>query len=230
MRNAIGVEKIHSDATYKLVWNGFPVLLIGTTDSYRSFHIFGLAVCTNETETDFRFIFESFKNGLAEKFNVKLEPKYLIADAAKSIHNAFKHVFGEDTTVITCWFHMKKAVKGNLFELVRNTSLTYHKKIWFLDHLEKAITDKKKQTSFWNDLDKLQSSKRNKSSIRLSFSLWPNGKRSPVASLHISKLNGSLKIPIGMKQLPKMCQAQIMLWKRSIEQLKTNRHCGIKLN
>lgn len=107
------MEKLHCDATYKLVWNGFPVLLVGTTDLYRSFHIFGLAVCTNETETDFRFVFESLKKGLDENLNVKLAPKYLIADAAKSIQNAFMHVFGETTTIITCWFHVKKAIKGH---------------------------------------------------------------------------------------------------------------------
>lgn len=116
LKNAIGVDKLHCDATYKLVWNGFPVLLVGTTDLYRSFHIFGIAVCTNETETDFRFIFESLKNGLDEKFKTKLTPKYLIADAAKSIQNAFKSVFGMNTTIITCWFHVKKAIKGHSFK------------------------------------------------------------------------------------------------------------------
>lgn len=113
LRNAIGVEKIHCDATYKLNWNGFPVLIIGTTDMHRSFHVFGMAVCTYETETDYRFVFESLKIGLHEKFNVTLAPKYLIADSAQSIHNAFKHVFGEATVIITCWFHVKTAIKGS---------------------------------------------------------------------------------------------------------------------
>lgn len=141
LRSAIGAEKIHSDATYKLNWYGFPVLLVGTTDLYRKFHVFGVAVCTHETETDFRFVFGALKNGLIEKFNVVLTPKYLISDAAKSIQNAFKGVFGENTTSIMCWFHMKKAVKH---------------------HLESFVTDRRTRNTFWADLDHLQLAKSTK--------------------------------------------------------------------
>src|SRR5690625_3229468 len=31
-------EIVHTDATYKLVWNGFPVLIVGTADRNRHFH------------------------------------------------------------------------------------------------------------------------------------------------------------------------------------------------
>lgn len=95
-------------------------------------------MCTNETETDFAFIFDSLKNGLADKFYSEMNPKYLIADAGKSIHNAFRRVFGEDNTIIMCYFHMKKAVKSNLPQF---------------------IGDENKQNSFLADLDKLQLSK-----------------------------------------------------------------------
>ena len=40
---------IHSDATYKLIWQGFPLLIVWTTDKARKFHPFGLGICTNET-------------------------------------------------------------------------------------------------------------------------------------------------------------------------------------
>ncbi|CAF3358563.1 unnamed protein product, partial [Rotaria socialis] len=39
-----------SDATYKLVWQGFLVLIVGTTDLNRAFHPFGLAICSNWIE------------------------------------------------------------------------------------------------------------------------------------------------------------------------------------
>lgn len=42
LKAAIGVEKLHTDGTYKLVWQGYPVLLVGTTDIYRKFHISGI--------------------------------------------------------------------------------------------------------------------------------------------------------------------------------------------
>lgn len=34
---------VHADATYKLIWQGFPVLIVGTTDRDKSFHPFALA-------------------------------------------------------------------------------------------------------------------------------------------------------------------------------------------
>lgn len=44
--------------------------------------------------------------------NFFLSFRYLVSDAAYSIRNAFKAVFGAHTTLIMCWFHMKKnAVK-----------------------------------------------------------------------------------------------------------------------
>ena len=39
---------VHADATYKLIWHGFPVLIVGTTDMKKVFHPFGLDICSNE--------------------------------------------------------------------------------------------------------------------------------------------------------------------------------------
>lgn len=62
----------------------------------------------------------------------------MISDAARSIQNAFRVVFGENNTIIVCWFHMKEAVKG---------------------HMERYISDQKTRILFWIDLDDLQLSK-----------------------------------------------------------------------
>lgn len=74
------------------------------------------------------------KKALFEKFNVELNPKYLIADAARSIQNAFKMTFA-DSEILMCWFHMRKALSKQL---------------------EKHIHDKIKRQRFLADLDKLQ--------------------------------------------------------------------------
>lgn len=44
LRQVINVSKFHTDATYKLVWQGFPILVVGTTDANRKFHPFGASV------------------------------------------------------------------------------------------------------------------------------------------------------------------------------------------
>ncbi|CAF4641731.1 unnamed protein product [Rotaria sp. Silwood2] len=76
-----------SDATYKLVWQGFPVLIIGTTDLNKAFHPFGLAIYL-------------------------LKPTALICDAADSIKNGLKNVFGNSYNQIMCWAHMKRIVEN----------------------------------------------------------------------------------------------------------------------
>lgn len=59
LKLAIGCETINADATYKMVWQGYPVLVVGTTDKGKHFHLFGLAVCMNEKTADFVFVFKS---------------------------------------------------------------------------------------------------------------------------------------------------------------------------
>ncbi|RNA28912.1 hypothetical protein BpHYR1_040067, partial [Brachionus plicatilis] len=59
--NADKTKHLTVDATYKLIWQGFPVLMIGTTDRQKHFHPFGICISTNETGDDFRFLFESLK-------------------------------------------------------------------------------------------------------------------------------------------------------------------------
>jgi hypothetical protein len=54
-------KKIHADATYKLVWQGFPVFIVGTTDLDRQFHSFGIAVCSNEKSKISHLFFVLFK-------------------------------------------------------------------------------------------------------------------------------------------------------------------------
>ncbi len=102
---------IHADATYKLIWQGFPVLIIGTTDLKKVFHPFGLAICSNEKTKDFEFIFRSVQIGLEKIKKDLLKPSVLVCDAADSIKNGFKNVFKNDYNQIMCWSHMKRNVQ-----------------------------------------------------------------------------------------------------------------------
>lgn len=71
----------HADGTYKLLWQGFPVLIVGTTDMNRKFHIIGVAVCTNEKEIDFAFLFRSVKKSAELLLGAILKPQVLVSDA-----------------------------------------------------------------------------------------------------------------------------------------------------
>lgn len=120
MQSAIGAKNVHSDATYKIVWEGYPILIVGTSDMHKKFHPFGVAVCTNETTADFEFVFKSLKTGLKDNFDVDFQPEYLISDAAKSIHKGFRNIFGDDSKVIMCWYHMKTALTKRMESMIKN--------------------------------------------------------------------------------------------------------------
>ncbi|CAF3368535.1 unnamed protein product [Rotaria socialis] len=105
--------RIHADATYKLNWQGFPVLIVGATDSDRKLHPFGLAVCSNEEKQDFEFIFKSISNGVEQIVQSKFMPEVLIVDGSDAIRNAFKTIFDNDKIVMR-WAHMRRHVNKKL--------------------------------------------------------------------------------------------------------------------
>lgn len=119
--NAINVERLHSDATYKLCWQSYPILLVGMTDSDRKFHPFGLCVATNEKTIDLEFMFRALKDGVQRLFGTELNPKVLICDAGKSIHNGATRVFPALADNIgMCWSHMRGNMVKNLPKYLRD--------------------------------------------------------------------------------------------------------------
>ncbi|CAF1550987.1 unnamed protein product [Adineta ricciae] len=105
---------INADATYKLVWQGFPVLVVGTTDLKKSFHPFGLSICSNEKTKDFEFIFKSIQLGLVNTNKGLFKPTALVSDAADAIKNGFRKVFDHPYDEIMCWAHMKRKVNNRV--------------------------------------------------------------------------------------------------------------------
>lgn len=109
---------LHSDTTYKLIWEGFPVLIVGTTDKDSHFHMSGICVALNEKTEDFEFLFQALKKGVFEVTNLEFQADTLIADGAGSIQNGFKRVFGDDSLVLMCWVHMIVKVKDHVASLI----------------------------------------------------------------------------------------------------------------
>ena len=68
LKTALKSKHLHVDATYKLLWQGFPVHVMGTTDRNRSFHCYGISVCNGETTAYFEFTFHTMKFAIA-KYN-----------------------------------------------------------------------------------------------------------------------------------------------------------------
>ena len=103
---------ICTDPTYKLVWQGYPVFMIGTTDRGCHYHPFGLAVCTEERKDDFNFVFSALK-----RLRPSFTPGIVLADAAEAITNGFAEVYGPPTKRIICWVHVQRNIKKRLTKL-----------------------------------------------------------------------------------------------------------------
>ena len=84
------------DAIYKLLWLGYPVLIIGTRDANNVFHPFGLSLSKDEKANDFAFIFKSLVLGIERCGFVKLGSVDLLADAADSITRGFEKAFSHE--------------------------------------------------------------------------------------------------------------------------------------
>lgn len=158
LKLAINCQTINADATYKMIWQGYPVLVVGTTDKDRHFHLFGLAVCMSEKTADFEFLFKSIKEGVFAAYGELVNFEALISDAAHGIQNAFKNIFGNEKTIITCWFHMRKNVEKNA----------------------KNMMDKGKVLRLLCDIDQIQLMDTEKlflKAINLFFEKWQKEKR-----------------------------------------------------
>lgn len=111
------------DATYKLNWQGFPLMVLGTVDRSKRFHPFVYACCTNERTTDYAFIFESVKCAIKKHFNKEFEPEVMIADGAESIRNAYYLVFTKALLDVMCFAHVLRNCLKRPFSAKKNKQL-----------------------------------------------------------------------------------------------------------
>ena len=94
-------DLVQTDATYKITWQGCPLLLLGTTDKQKTFHPFAFALCNAESKADFAFMFWSLEN-----FNERWKPRLLLADGAEAITAGFVDVFGVPQVRLQCYYHV----------------------------------------------------------------------------------------------------------------------------
>ncbi len=98
---------LHTDATYSVNWNGFPLLIIGTSDLNRTFHPLGCALCSKEAHFDYKFLFSCLALGRTQVGEEPLGKLNLMADAAAAITNGINESLIECLIRAMCWFHVK---------------------------------------------------------------------------------------------------------------------------
>lgn len=111
------------DATYKLNWLGYPLMVLGTVDRTKRFHPFVYACCSHERTHDYQFIFDSVKVAIQEHFKRKFEPEKLIADGADQIRNAFYRSYESAELDVMCYAHVIRNCRKRPFTSKNNKQL-----------------------------------------------------------------------------------------------------------
>lgn len=110
LKHSLAIPTLCVDGTYKLNWQGYPFLIVGTVDRARKFHGIAYACDTNETITDYAFLFQTLIDAVKVIYNEELSPKTLIADGNKVIRNACSMVFPSIELQIMCYVHVLRNV------------------------------------------------------------------------------------------------------------------------
>lgn len=176
------------DATYKLNWMRFPLIILGTVDRKKHFHPLDYACSSHETTQDYEFVFSSVKIAIEKHFpESQFNPKKLIADGADAIRNAFYNVFESAEIDIMCFAHVIRNVRKRPFASKMNKTL--------------IIDDIKKYN--WHQIEK--------SSILYQSSSSRNGSHLSRILQATSKLLGWARTVIGMRGPQTIHHPQIML-------------------
>lgn len=123
LRKAIKFETVCIDATYKLNWHGFPLIVFGTVDRQKRFHPVAYACCTHETTADYEFVFKAIRNAIKVYYEQEFEPKILIADGADAIRNAFYNACPSAEIDIMCFAHVIRNIRKRSFSSKSNKQL-----------------------------------------------------------------------------------------------------------
>lgn len=113
LRNACNSNILQADGTYKLMWQGYPLLVFGTNDKAKAFHIIAVAIASNENTSAYEFCFNAIKNCVLKIFHRDITFNILMSDAALAIKKAFSAVF-PDSIQTVCWFHVRKSIQQKI--------------------------------------------------------------------------------------------------------------------
>lgn len=197
--NSLKSNIIHADTTYKMTIQRYPILIVGTTDldSSQHFHLLGLVVSKTQNAEDFAFSFRSINETIKKISDVPFAPKVLMADAAEAIHNAFRSVYGEDGTILMCYFHVMKKIddyplnnkqnRKSIKEDVRSLRLAWNRTI-FQKGMDLFLTK-------WKEIEPAFVEKFENSWVKKNANwfvgAYPN---TPGTNNGLESFNGSLKI------------------------------------
>lgn len=111
LRNAVHQDNVCADGTYKIVWQKFPLIIVGFVDRRNHFHVLCACLTSNERTNEYRFVFQTIKNAIEKHTKTTFEPNVLISDAAPAIRNGFYDTFESATQNVICFVHVLRNIR-----------------------------------------------------------------------------------------------------------------------
>lgn len=105
LRNASQLRNMSSDGTYKILWQKFPLIVMGMIDRAKHLHVSGIIVSSNERQKEYKFSFGAIRKGVERETNQVFKPDVIVSDHAAAIRNGFFATFGPSQNII-CSVHM----------------------------------------------------------------------------------------------------------------------------
>lgn len=110
LQNAANRQNVCSDGTYKVTWQGFPLIAAGFLDRTQRFHITALCLTSNESAIEYSFVFKSIQNAVQKHTGGVYNPSVLLSDAAPAIRNAFYQSFETAKQNVICYIHVQRNI------------------------------------------------------------------------------------------------------------------------
>jgi hypothetical protein len=103
---------LHVDATYKLNYRGYPVIVIGISDSSAGFHLVSMFIVSGETQDIVQPTLMALRRLYCALSGHELVVQYAMADVDQAQYNAVNAVFGNNPrfTSLMCFFHVMQKV------------------------------------------------------------------------------------------------------------------------
>ncbi|RLN95026.1 hypothetical protein BBJ28_00023485 [Nothophytophthora sp. Chile5] len=103
---------LHVDATYKLNYWGYPVIVVGISDSSRGFHLVSMFIVSGEIQDIVQRTLMALRRLYSVLSGHDLVVQYAMADADQAQYNAVNAVFGNNPrfTSLMCFFHVMEKV------------------------------------------------------------------------------------------------------------------------
>jgi hypothetical protein len=106
----------YTDATYKLMSDGFLLLTLSTEDPNHTAMLVAIAITLHEDQEAYTTLFSSIKGFVKSKLGFEWLPSYCLSDGAEAIIGALRFV-SPTCLHLLCYFHLKKAVKRHIRRL-----------------------------------------------------------------------------------------------------------------